>query len=85
MTDEKELKHICENDFCCNGINIKVALLNEGYIRNTSFLLMIPINEYLKTLQYSGFGDEYLKRGIILDFDFEDYEEPEYGVHMNKR
>ena len=69
---KKVSKYIYENDFCCNGINIKVALLNEGYIRNTSFLLMIPINEYLKTLQYSGFGDEYLKRNIILDFDFEE-------------
>ena len=64
-------KNNYENDFYCKGINTKVVLFNDGYIKNTSFLIMIPIKDYLKTLQDSGF-DRYLNKKIILDFNFEE-------------
>lgn len=77
-------KNINENDFYCEGINTKVILFNDGYIRNISLLFLVPINEYLKTLQYSGFGDEYLKRNIILDFNFEEKTSERQEVTVTK-
>ena len=60
-----------EKSFYIGRINTKVIFL-DGYGRNISFLIMIPINEYLKTLRYLNFDNEYLnKRDIILDFNFE--------------
>lgn len=67
---EKISKSINENDLYPEGINTKVILFNDGYIRKRSFLLMVPIKEYLKTLQYSDF-DRCLNKKIILDFNFE--------------
>jgi hypothetical protein len=60
-----------EKSFYIERINTKVIFL-DGYGRNISFLIMIPINEYLKTIRYLNFDNEYLnKRDIILDFNFE--------------
>jgi hypothetical protein len=77
-------KNNYENDFYCKGMNTKVILFNDGYIKNTSFLIMVPINEYLKTLQYSGFGGEYLKRNFILDFNFEEKTSERQKVTITK-
>jgi len=81
---KKISKYIYENDFYCRGINTKVALLNDGYIRNTSFLLMVPINEHLKMSQYSDFGYEYSKKKIILNFDIEEKPSERQKITMTK-
>ena len=60
-----------EKSFYIGRINTKVIFL-DGYGRNISFVIVIPINEYLKTLQYLNFDNKYLnKKDIILDFNFE--------------
>ena len=81
---KKISKDIYENDFYPETINTKVILFNDGYIKSTSFLLMIPLNEYFETLQYSGSGDEYLKRNNILDFNFEEKTSERQKVTITK-
>jgi len=81
---KKISKYNYEKDFYPKGINTKVILLNDGYLRKLSFLIMVPINEYLKTLQYSDFGGEYSKRNIILDFNFEENNSESQKVSLTK-
>jgi hypothetical protein len=44
---------------------------------------MVPINEYLKTLQYSDF-DRCLNKKIILDFNFEEKTSERQKVAITK-
>jgi hypothetical protein len=69
MDRGKISKYIYENDFYLDEIKIAAIFLN-GYGRNISFLIMVPINEYFKTLQYSDF-DGCLNKKNALDFNFE--------------
>lgn len=85
----KEMKDRCKisnniykNDFYPEGINIKVLFLN-GYGRNISFLIMVPIKEYLKTLQYSNF-DVCLNKKVIVDFNFEKRVQKKQKVNITK-
>lgn len=68
---EKISKYNYEKDFYPEGINTKVMLLNDGYLTKLSFLIMVPISEYLKALQYSDLGNKHSKEEILLNFIFE--------------
>jgi Zn-dependent peptidase ImmA (M78 family) len=62
-------KSIHENDFYHEGVNIKVLLFNDGFLKKRSFLLMLSIKDYLNApkLNYN----PSLRKNVGISYNFE--------------
>lgn len=67
---KKTSKNINVNAFYIEGINIKVVLFNDEYIKKRSLLMMFSISEYLKNLHYFSDIEGISYKNILIDFNF---------------